>query len=136
MNTEELHYLLQADSIMSEQCWGIFAADGLPPTLLPGGYIVNTEPVDEAGKHWIVLWKTSKELEFFDSLGQPPWTYGWDMECNYTMEQVQDVDSKWCGLYCLYFLYFRARNVEFIDIVTSLKTNSEHCVHSFLRCLI
>jgi hypothetical protein len=40
--------------------------------------------------------------------------------------KLQPVDSNTCGLYCLYFLYYRVRNVSYEDIVKRFSGDVYH----------
>ena len=59
LNNVQLDYLAHADPKLSQVFYGTVPCDGLPalvPAEGPTAYIVNTDPQDEPGKHWIALW--------------------------------------------------------------------------------
>ena len=105
MNTRELQQYMLQDPYISKFYGGVCARDQLP-TIVNGPklYIVNTDPISQAGEHWIVLW-IDTTCEYFDSLGQQPETdferflilNGLNYKYNY--RRLQSDDSNVCGHY-------------------------------------
>lgn len=103
---------------------GVFSSDPLP-TSLPEtwGLIVNLDPEDLPGTHWIALWQANPEnpIEWMDSLNLPPqrhrnmdiylWTSRHSPHGEYerNTRALQAFNSKACGMYCLHFLWSRAQ---------------------------
>src|SRR5438128_1093615 len=63
---------------------GVFALDEQPSTddlselkKYPVAYIINSDPSNKPGQHWLAVYKESQDgaLEFFDSYGQHPSNY-------------------------------------------------------------
>lgn len=89
---------------------GVFSKDQLPPTLQPGGYIINLQDHDEGfGTHWVALAvKSDQQWSYFDSFGFPPPRAirhrGRTVE--YSAQHIQNINSGVCGSYCLAFLWW------------------------------
>src|SRR5438874_1815188 len=91
--------------------------------------IVNNEPSNLSGGHWIAFYKEkSCTLEFFDSLARPLETYDKDIQdfarnvgnkLIYNINVLQEPNTTTCGGFCLYYLIHRSRAVTFTDIVKS-----------------
>ena len=127
MDSAQLLLLLQSDPVMQQHTWGVFARDELPPNLLPGGYLVNTQNRDQGGEHWVVVWRTEDgRVEFMDSLGQKPEYYGWTftVPVQWNQRQIQDNNSIACGAFCLYYLYYRSRLVSMSAILNSFSNDT------------
>jgi hypothetical protein len=60
-------------------------------------------------------------IEMMDSLGKPPTHYDFDVNYAYYSRAVQPTNSLLCGLYVLYYLYWRTRGVSMHDILSTLK---------------
>lgn len=61
--------------LRNDDCFrGCFPRDRLPKvTQYPSSYIINTDPHDEPGEHWVAVHFYSKnKAEYFDSYGLPP----------------------------------------------------------------
>jgi len=127
MDALQIHNKLNSDDLLKDNVWGIFARDELPATLLPGGYIMNNKPRGDPGEHWIALWIGTDRVEFMDSLGRTPHAYKWKTPATYNPNQLQKKDSDTCGAYCLYFLYYRSRNISMQHI---LEVFSDDCVEN------
>ena len=96
---------------------GVFAANELPVHVeLPAALIVNTDPKDSPGKHWVAIYIDSNSRgEFFDSYGKPPHVHNHlrFLENNskfytYNTHQIQSYGSVYCGHYCFLYLFHRA----------------------------
>ncbi len=98
-------------------CLSVFAADEEPDAATkspsyPCCYVLNTDPKSEPGEHWLAFYRASStsRTEYFDSMGLPRSFYGLPdgdfVEVN--KSQLQSMDSKLCGQYCVYFLERRS----------------------------
>lgn len=92
---------------------GTFAFDQLPERVqLPqAALIVNTEPIAEAGQHWLAMLFRRDCVLFFDSYGNRPEFYGLDgylkdqrRNVEFNSVQYQCWDTTVCGQHCAYFL--------------------------------
>ena len=111
---------------------GVFASDRLPwPPVRdrPQGYIVNTDPHDRPGKHWLAVWTDNQEeCEIMDSQGLPLETYD-----SFPLEQwisrhwpyvktnrqsLQAVTSWTCGHYALMYLCQKSQKKTHSDFLS------------------
>ena len=121
-STLELETLARQEPTLNPLFGGVRAADQLPTHPVhsePRGYIVNTDPHDRPGQHWIALWMQDNGCEIMDSYGLPLETYktkhvlqwlnaNWSvMERN--SQSLQAINSATCGHYALRFLAERSQ---------------------------
>lgn len=84
--------------------------------IMRGGYIINMADSDSIGTHWVAFWvddaRKNDAVVYFDSFGVVP-----PMEVREALKkialkvlvsdkQVQNINSGWCGIYNLFFLWF------------------------------
>lgn len=98
----------------------------------PGGYIINMEDsTDGSGSHWVAMWfqplKTKSKNQkkevplYFDSFGiDPPMAIidfmkKWSDKCIFSAKEIQNINSGFCGQYCLYFLHQMSKNGGKVD---------------------
>lgn len=112
-DTLQLEKAAKADPIISTIFQGVFAADQVPWTTLQRlpqwSIIINTDPIDKPGQHWVAALKRHNKCFFFDSYGKRPTTYQprlWRMlnQCKANDKDYQQTYSTVCGDYCLLFL--------------------------------
>jgi hypothetical protein len=94
---------------------GVYSRDLLPDTLDRKAIVVNTDPHDKPGAHWVCLYMTSSIVEYFDSYGLPPLhrdiqdfidRHG---EGIHNPHVYQDLNTDVCDQYCVYYLHQRLR---------------------------
>jgi hypothetical protein len=126
MNSYEIEKALRSNPITRDIFVGVFPADQLPEKEYPGAYIVNTDPADQPGQHWVAFYCTEAgKLEAFDSFGKNPGIYSdhikeW-MGTDYLIlsnSVLQSDNSTLCGNYCLYFLLLRCHNFSYEDVLS------------------
>ena len=137
MDAEHLMKIVRNDPVMRAVTWGVFGRDELPEgDLARGAYVVNSHQAP--GQHWFLLC-VGDVNELYDSLGRSPKDYNLDLNCEYSTKRLQALHSNTCGLYVLYFLYWRSRGVDMKSLFTSLKHESEKIVlnhYSLLHSLL
>ena len=120
--TEQLSYLAKQDLCLAPIFAGVFASyqlTGLPEQWKKRGYIVNTDPIDKPGSHWLAIFTKKHTCEIFDSYGLPlNWykpsdVYEWVSE-NFQIVRgnamtLQEMNSQSCGQYALMYLKAKAR---------------------------
>lgn len=130
MNRQELERLIAKDPYMSRVTWGVFERSDLPDgKLLPGAYVVNSQ--NAPGEHWFLLY-VGDRVELLDSLGKHPSEYGLKPPIVFFKHRLQKDDTVTCGLYVLYFLYWRSRGIDMNDIWKSLQKDGENVVRNHL----
>lgn len=97
--------------------------------------IVNTDPSNKPGKHWLALYvDQNRNAEFFDSYGFGLEHYSFVKDflirnevslskCN--TRQLQGSLSSTCGQFCLYFLFWRCRDLPFEKIMSSFAQSTD-----------
>ena len=129
MRTEELQEYMLADPYIANVYGGVVALDGLPDFVRkPSIYIVNSDPSSEPGKHWYAVY-FNRINEHFDSAGFYPNStleshlIAYGPRFMYNDKRVQAHHSDTCGLFCLFYCYFRCRGVSFKQIMDMFSSN-------------
>lgn len=127
MNTLQLihalDYLLEPASVDGRNTKksvfkGVYPIDCIPKRkqlTAPFAIIINTQPADQEGEHWIALYQPygkNKSLEYFDSYGMQPLpeiiqALGPKSIRFNGGNQLQSFFSAVCGQYCVVFLFCR-----------------------------
>jgi hypothetical protein len=125
MNTKQIENLLRADCSLSTTFDGVFASDRIP-TLCDSrtAMVVNTDPHDRGGTHWVCMYIDNGVGEFFDSYGLQPYVanfiYFMRRNCGSSWRSndmmMQSLDSDVCGHYCIWYLGERARGKSMEEI--------------------
>lgn len=129
MDGQQLKNIISRDRCLQERFRGIFARDRVPKCLIPGFFIWNNDLYTGTGEHWLAVFVSDAyKVEFFDSFGQPYQFYGWNIlgDVKYNKKSLQSPDSDVCGMYCIYFLYFRCRGLSMERIVADFSSNARH----------
>ena len=116
--------ILNRDIISRNSFLGAFARNELPKIYnYPASLILNTEPRNSEGEHWLAIYFDKKRTcEFYDSFGKHPNYYGiyeylkkYSTSIKYNNRKVQSNVSPYCGLYCIFFLIFKlkGKSMEF-----------------------
>ena len=114
---------------------GVYSADTLPVLPeTPGAYVVNTDIAGNPGLHWVTFYFPENGLpEYFDSFGLKPIDENFTdfifssraKSYKYNTFQLQHIQSKVCGHYCLFYLLKRSRNQNFEDILNYFSVNTK-----------
>ena len=135
LNNLQLDHLAQSHPALSKVFYGTVACDQLPSKLIkegPSAYIVNTDPQDEPGTHWISLWTDGNTCEIMDSYAVSLDVYGttkplkdWlDRHFKYQVangKTLQSLFSQSCGDYALMFLVDKAEGRSMNDFLNRFK---------------
>lgn len=122
-DTHTLRTICQRDEVIRRYFLDVYAADQAPcQAPYPRCAIVNTDPIELPGQHWVaVFWTGPDQGEFFDSYAMPPSRYDPRWRCWSHFEQNPRVLQQWttdvCGDYVLYYLYHRCRGTPLQRIV-------------------
>jgi len=95
----------------------VFIEHKLPDYVPTSAIILIVRPEKKSG-HWVCYHKISpKVIVYFNSLGvivdENIETYLKDYTVYYSDNMIQDFGSKWCGHYCLHFLYNLKNDPDF-----------------------
>jgi len=143
MDTHQIETILATDPIVRPYLRGVLASDQLPRQAR-GAFVINTDPHDRPGEHWVACY-IDETGDYFDSYGLPPWllpitnfmnrnTIRWDTNT----EILQSPFSDTCGHYCIYFLWHRCRGMSLRDIVATFThdlQNNDALVRHFVEHL-
>jgi hypothetical protein len=140
MYTRQIQRALLSDPKALKYYGGVLPADKLPVWVLdrPKYYVVNVDPSNKSGKHWVVFYMDTL-CEYFDPIGHPPEFYHKEWQNflirngpKYLMNttRIQNFNSDKCGDYCIYYCKLRCRNVSMHSILSlfcgkSLEENDE-----------
>jgi len=138
------------DKVLRKNCAiyrGIYACDQLPNVVvLPSVIVVNTDPADQPGRHWICMFFDEDGYgEFFDSFGLSPkriFERYMDRKCiawTYNKKQMQSLVSRFCGHYCIWYCVMKFRKASLYELERIMSTDTglnDFLVHRFACRLI
>ena len=112
---DSIQILHSLKKVLGDACLGVFPSDKLPKTVPqpPWGLVVNTDPSNLPGTHWVAIYCSPDSVAYFDSYGQKPMVKSikkWlvDYKTYWTNpKRIQGPASSVCGQYCVYFLVQR-----------------------------
>ena len=144
LTSNDLRYLLHQHPVLKRIICDVFtlnegvhASNHLlhKPTRFPCAMIVNTNPSDKPGTHWVTIYIPSKHMvEYFDSFAENAPNDIQDFLDRFATikeadRQVQPDLSLLCGAYCIFFLHHRSKDVSFPKIMAKfgprLRKNDE-----------
>jgi len=124
MNTLQINKLFQ-----TYECYvGTYACNQLPTKFIakrPFALIMNTDPIEMPGQHWVAIFVNKNSGEYFDSYGLSPMNkevYEFFQKqkihnLTHNTNQIQGVSATTCGAYCVTFLKLRCQNISFKEII-------------------
>ena len=152
LSDRQLDYLAREDPCLKPSFHGVLAANELPKrpvTRHPRAYIVNTDPADRPGHHWLAFWTHQDTCEILDTFALPlehyqaPWIEQWVKQWKYRVqnsEPLQTIQSNSCGHYCLFYLKYKARGHSLQDFLSRFSdtdfVHNDHQVGQLLKRLI
>ena len=138
MDTRQMYAVLRSDKNTAPHLRGVFASDRLPRRVrdYPSAYVVNTDPSNKPGQHWLAIYFDGEERgEFFDSYGRAPNLYprpilrflrrNTRLPWIRNQRQIQARLSTTCGQHCLFYLLHRCRNIPMTSIVDMFSSDLE-----------
>ena len=137
LSDQQLTYLAQQDPVLKSYFQGVFASDQLPdsPSKRTSAYIVNTDPHDKPGRHWIAFWTDQGICEIMDSYALPLQYYQarplerWTKKWKYIVSNgrpLQSLAIKSCG-HCLFYLKAKAKGYSMQDFFCLLFRKRLRC---------
>ena len=131
---------------MAKSVVGVFPYDGLPKNIkrLLHGVIVNTDPHDKPGDHWVAIYiDKSNRGEFFCSFGFPVTFYNKYFMSYYKDHGIKTVTSnetrlqsdilRVCGYYTVYYLAHRCNNIALSKIVEDFDNVDFHLNDTYIE---
>ena len=103
---------------------GVYARDRIPQRLRPyeKAMVINTDPHDKPGAHWVCVYSVPPVVEYFDSYGMKPY---FPEILNFIERQqahpvwnpytYQALNTTVCGQYCVYFLLQRHKRKKTVQ---------------------
>ena len=138
MNTDHMNLILKTNHLTRDCFRGVFPMDWVPSLKMePGCYIINTDDEDEPGEHWVAVYNDNGQIEYFDSYGLPPLDKRLDSflgnNYKYNATHLQQLFTKACGFYCVYYIFHRVMNFTMEEIITVLKrSDGDHIAQDFV----
>lgn len=133
MNSKQIFQALSRDNYVRPMFAGVFALDMLPSETEKSAFVINLDPSDKPGSHWVSVFldKVNSTAIYFDSYGDKSKipseiTLFLRQNCisySTNCKMYQGPCSITCGHYCLYFLYHKCRGVPFQDILKDFRPN-------------
>ena len=129
--------MMREDDAIKVQFGGVCALNQLPKIIeeKPKVYIVNTDPSNKRGSHWVAFYFPREENpEFFDSAGHTPDSYhvrfqnvlinNGDGAYIINTGRLQPPATDTCGAFCLFYAAYRCRGWTMNDILRLFRGTS------------
>lgn len=133
MNTAELKVLAGKDDKLRAIFLDIYPSDMLPSKLpfKPCGLIINTHGAYQPGEHWLAMYFDAYgNGELFDSYGITSISsvFGQFLRKHSKHAFIHDrwlqsMDTSVCGMYCIYYLYFKCRGSSYTEMFSKFDIN-------------
>lgn len=144
MYASQIHRILSKDKYASRNFVGVFASNEIPYVKGQSAIIVNTDTHDKEGSHWLAMYiQDEHTLDFFDSYGFPPSTYGPYIESyvhqfkhvKMNKKPFQSLSSNVCGQYCMYFLLKRCQglSMDYILYLFNRNKNNDFIMYQLFK---
>ena len=145
MNTADIDLFLKTDPITKDIHKGAYACDDIPNWvwIRPYALVLNTGPISSGGRHWVAVFAPLEgQAIYFDSFGLPPYIKKITRflannfnSVKYSKTQLQPVDSKLCGMYCIRFIKEMATGTPFEAFLTNFMSTPlfVNDLHLFLQ---
>jgi hypothetical protein len=116
MQTSQLESILRSDPNVKPAFCGVYPSDQLPLACNDCFMVVNLDPHDKPGSHWVALHIKDRVGQYFDSYGLPPlnnkilnFINSNCRDWEYNANGFQNDKSKVCGEYCTWYISEKAR---------------------------
>ena len=114
---------------------GVYPSDSIPPLGIGEAVIVNTDPQDKPGEHWVAMYMSEEvELEYFDSFGIAPLSPNIQeyisvtphLSFSYSTIQLQHEESETCGNHCIAYVKHRLSGQPLVCLVAHYTSNPKN----------
>ena len=154
LSNVQLDYLANSHPLLGKVYSGALPCDKLPRSQYredKQAFIVNTDPHDKPGTHWIALWTDGEECELFDSFALPlraytdstplvQWLERHYLRIEANARSVQAVTSQTCGYYALFYLMHKSMGGSMSEFLAKFKKRdfmwNDRIVGQLLRQMI
>ena len=130
MDNHQISRICRKDKYVRPYFLGVFSSDTLPPRVRsPGCLICNTAPSTMPGEHWIAMFFTTNETEYFCSFGRPPnnaiadYMKSLGKPIRRSGKVMQSAETTACGQFTIFFLHLRCRGVPYETLVKAFANN-------------
>lgn len=135
MDETEIKSIMYNNKITRSIFRGTYAKNETIPfinTKTPSAYIINYDTRSEEGSHWVAIFIRNDILFYFDSLcldfTLDPLMFNNILSLKKLFivsnpARLQSLTTSTCGLYCLLFIYFLARNIPYSTFLNYFKRN-------------
>jgi hypothetical protein len=108
MDTYQLRDVLTRD--IGPSFGGVYPRDLLPETLDQKAIVINTDPHDQPGAHWVCVYLNSPVVEYHPCIVTFKTLLLATENLFITQHVYQDLNTDVCGQYCVYYLHQRHRS--------------------------
>ena len=142
MQSEEISRILE--EVCGNEFIGVFPWNQLPMREIdkPCSFVANTDCEHLPGTHWIAIYIGADGCgEYFDSFGRKPDSH-FELFLNkhctrwiFNDKQLQHVNSRFCGNYCVFFCAYRSVGFSMRAILSWFSSNTrcnDALVHRFV----
>ena len=109
MKTSQMRKALKFHPATKQVYGGVFPRNRIPriPKHVRIAYVINTDPDNKPGKHWIAFFLTCNTVYYFDPYGIKPTGFKKILQSRkkkvYCGKRLQGM-GRVCGHYCIYFI--------------------------------
>lgn len=133
LNTNQLRKAVTKHNITGEYFEDVYALDTLPELKKGRAYIMNTDPIHQAGEHWIALFmREDGQVVYMDSIGLPPpkplRKYKILTMFRHRVQGIQPI----CGHYCMLFI-LSIRRPYVLDVLDTDCISNDGVVKLFVE---
>ena len=102
---------------------GIYSRDGLPNKIKKECGIINLDDIQGAGTRWVCYRNLDSVVEYFNPFGliMPNEALKYFRTARkqivYSIDEIQNRSTVFCGYWCLYYLYERQRGNSILDVI-------------------
>ena len=133
LKTSDLEQLLSGNQLFQ----GVHACDSIPPPKgVAAAFVVNTDPRNEPGEHWIALVVKKNKAIYFDPFGFPPLvpqiqaylTAHASQGIKYSAATLQQPGASTCGWWCVAFVHLYSKGFtlkRFLSLFSKSLTENE-----------
>ena len=154
LTTSQLNQLAFHHPTLAPHFGGTVPCDGLPKDPVRDrsvGFIVNTDPRGQPGRHWLGLWTDGNRCELFDSFALSLESYGTTQPLQEWMKRhfkyitvngqsVQSLHNQSCGGHALMFLVAKSQGLDMSQFIKTWSLHdylaNDHKVGQWVKALI